>query len=145
MSDDDQLVTRGFFALTLEHVGRGIADAIRRNLAPLSTRVGRLENVTGAISMLVSRGKAATDLPLLDGLIARVDALERLEARIKALEARPALQYLGIWTEGDQHREGDFVTYHGSLWHCNAIATQSRPGDGDAWQLAVKRGANGRD
>jgi hypothetical protein len=63
-----------------------------------------------------------------------------LQKQIAELEARLAdvPRYRGVWIEGQTYRAGSFVTYDGSLWHCNA-PTVSRPGSGDAaWTLAVK-------
>lgn len=67
-----------------------------------------------------------------------------LERRVKELESKPQLKYLGTWHPGP-HRAGEFVTDHGSMWYCKAIATHDRPGENsEAWQLAVKRGRDAR-
>ena len=75
--------------------------------------------------------------------------LQVLRDRIAALEmqlaSRGSLKYCGVHDPARQYGEGDFVTCHGSLWHCNR-PTRSAPGAGsDDWQLAVKRGRDGRD
>lgn len=52
--------------------------------------------------------------------------------------------YRGVWAEG-AYDEGDTVTHGGSLWHCNADGTTSKPGDEPgAWTLAVKRGRDAK-
>lgn len=57
----------------------------------------------------------------------------------------PFQRYQGVYQAGRSYVEGDTVTYGGSLWHCGT-ATTARPGDGvTGWQLAVKRGQDGRD
>lgn len=57
----------------------------------------------------------------------------------------PFQRYQGVYQAGRTYVEGDTVTYAGSLWHCGT-ATTARPGDGaTGWQLAVKRGQDGRD
>jgi len=56
----------------------------------------------------------------------------------------PVTIWRGIWKQGNYNR-GDLVTWGGSTWHCNAEATESKPGDGSDWQLMVKRGSPGRD
>lgn len=66
---------------------------------------------------------------------ARVNALER---RIEELERQP-FAYDGPHEPGKTYRKGTFVTHGGSVWHCN-YTTTSKPGDGPAWTLAVKRG-----
>jgi hypothetical protein len=83
----------------------------------------------------------------------RVDELERkqtntgsnpgdFEERIAALEARPTLEYLGIW-EPKEYNPGNIVTHSGGMWHCRNT-TRSLPPSGD-WQLCVKAGRPGRD
>lgn len=52
--------------------------------------------------------------------------------------------YRGVWRPGT-HERGDMVTRDGSTWHCNAETTTAEPGKSPDWQLAVKRGNNGRD
>ena len=71
------------------------------------------------------------------------DRMQRLEARIKDLEARGELKYCGIWREGDEYARGNFVTTNGSLWHAEAKTT-SRPGTDSTWRLAVKQGTASR-
>jgi len=94
--------------------------------------------------------------PLLESLMAGIGSFMReqlderdaeiakLEARLATLETRPTLRYMGVWAQGISYRAGDFVTDHGSMFHCNETGTKSRPGDGAGWQLAVKRGMDGR-
>ena len=65
-----------------------------------------------------------------------------LAERIAALEATP-LTYDGPHETGKTYGKGVFVTHDGSLWHCNR-ETATRPGDGPAWTLAVKRGRDAR-
>jgi hypothetical protein len=66
-----------------------------------------------------------------------------LRERIEQLEQRKTFFYRGTWSEHEQYDEDDFVTYQGSLWHCRET-TRQRPGDGNVWQLAVKRGRDAR-
>lgn len=54
--------------------------------------------------------------------------------------------YRGVHKAGELYTRGDMVTLGGSLWHCNAAETRAAPMDGEsAWQLAVKRGRDGKD
>ncbi|MCO5335858.1 hypothetical protein [Delftia tsuruhatensis] len=71
-----------------------------------------------------------------------LEAVLPLKDRIAALEAAP-LHYDGPHETGKVYDKGTFVTHDGSLWHCNH-KTASRPGDGPAWTLAVKRGRDAR-
>lgn len=64
-----------------------------------------------------------------------------LKARLEEMEV---FKYVGVWKEGEQYHAGNFVTDHGSLWHCNCNST-SRPGsDPIGWTLAVKRGSDAK-
>lgn len=58
----------------------------------------------------------------------------------------PVPIYRGVWKEGAAYRVGDFVTWGGSLWHCDVDETTEKP-DGAAkhWTLAAKRGRDGKD
>ena len=67
-----------------------------------------------------------------------------LTARVSELEAKPRLRYRGVYDISMMYEAGDFATYDGSAWHCQRPTTD-KPGTSDAWQLAIKRGKNGRD
>jgi hypothetical protein len=57
----------------------------------------------------------------------------------------PVMLYRGVFTEREYER-GDTVTWAGSLWHCDAVKTTEKPGDGStSWTLAAKRGRDGKD
>lgn len=83
--------------------------------------------------------------PQIAGAVAvGMDALEkRLNARIDALEKQlEARSYKGIWKEGLYQKE-NLVTLGGSVWIAKSD-TSSRPGTDGTWQLAVKKGRDGR-
>jgi hypothetical protein len=67
-----------------------------------------------------------------------------LRNRITELEAKPEMKYHGIWSEKTSYPVGSFVTDGGSVWFCSKRSTE-RPGTSDSWQLACKRGRDGRD
>lgn len=48
-----------------------------------------------------------------------------------------------IYREGKTYSPGDGVTFGGSFWIKRGVE-QGKPGEGDAWRLAVKRGRDGR-
>jgi hypothetical protein len=75
--------------------------------------------------------------PLIGDFVKR--AIAPLGERIKVLEQRPVTKYCGVFEIGRQYQEGNFVTDHGSIWHCNAT-TRQRPGGNSDWTLAVKSG-----
>ena len=67
-----------------------------------------------------------------------------MQRRIATLEERPSLKYCGVLDPARQYNEGEFVTYRGSLWHCNR-STRGLPGASSDFTLVAKRGADGRD
>jgi hypothetical protein len=67
-----------------------------------------------------------------------------LEKRIAELEGRPQVKYQGVYRPGAEYSEGALVTRDGSIFHCSRT-TRASPGDGSMdWQLAVKRGQDGK-
>lgn len=57
----------------------------------------------------------------------------------------PTMEYKGVWKESNgQYKKGHTVTQSGSLWVCLAD-TADKPGTSDSWQLAAKRGTDGKD
>lgn len=71
---------------------------------------------------------------------------ELVEARLTALEQRPQLTYEGTWRPDHSYSAGTAITHRGSLWIATR-ATAHEPGGGpeSGWQLACKRGKDGRD
>lgn len=67
-----------------------------------------------------------------------------LENRVKELEDRPVMEYAGVWDQKKVYGSGKFVTDGGSLWHSRRANVGERPGNGDAWTLAVKKGRDAR-
>ncbi|MFZ0673788.1 MAG: hypothetical protein WAM50_26220 [Pseudolabrys sp.] len=76
-------------------------------------------------------------------------AVANLEAKNAILSAEIAahrsVKYMGVHKPGAEYSEGSLVTRDGSIFHCNRT-TKAIPGDGNQdWQLAVKRGRDGKD
>jgi hypothetical protein len=64
-----------------------------------------------------------------------------LEQKVATLEARPAVEYAGIWQDGKTYPAGSLCTRSGSLWLATCGSTSVTPGDGNAcWKLIVKQG-----
>lgn len=84
--------------------------------------------------------------PITDLLAVEVgELIGQLMNRIDALEARPTLKFIGVWHKGVSYQEANAVSHDGSVWIA-LRATDAKPGEpGSGWQLAVKKGANGRD
>jgi hypothetical protein len=78
--------------------------------------------------------KSVVDGPRVHGRI------EQLEARIAALEKRPAVKFCGVFEEGKTYCAGDACLHKSALWICRE-PTSGKPGeDFVGWQLALKRG-----
>lgn len=71
------------------------------------------------------------------------DRLAELEKTAAELKAQPTLRYIGTWQPAS-YKHGTAATWAGSLWVAMRDTT-SKPGTDDAWQLAVKRGRDGKD
>lgn len=57
----------------------------------------------------------------------------------------PALIYRGVWRESEVYTQGDATTRDGSVWMLTTPKQAGKPGsDGSGWQLAVKKGTDGR-
>jgi hypothetical protein len=57
----------------------------------------------------------------------------------------PVFQYEGIFESGRSYRQGNGVTFGGSIWIALTDDATEKPGTGTQWQLAVKKGRDGRD
>jgi len=55
----------------------------------------------------------------------------------------PSMIHRGVYAAGQDYEVGDCVTWAGSLWLCRK-PTNIKPGDGDYWILAVKRGRDAK-
>lgn len=51
----------------------------------------------------------------------------------------------GVYKDDSAYQRGDAVTWGGSLWIAQKDSPESKPGMGDGWRLAVKKGRDGRD
>jgi len=80
--------------------------------------------------------------PHLAGLMQRVAALEKQLAEVETQQKE--WTYTGAWRDDRIYKRGNFCTVGGSMWHCERDHIGCRPGDGDAWRLSVKRGADAR-
>jgi hypothetical protein len=79
-------------------------------------------------------------------LATRCAALETKIARLEgALAEKSAVKYMGVHRTGATYSEGSLVTRDGSIFHANKT-TSEIPGEGCLdWQLACKRGRDGKD
>ncbi|MGA8147277.1 MAG: hypothetical protein WB870_06845 [Gallionellaceae bacterium] len=116
---------------------KAVADVLIKALNILHGRIEQLEAELKEEKSQIHKRIA--------GVIENRQAADRdLAARVAALENQPTMRYRGVWAPGELYEPGDVVTLAGSAWHCWE-QTKVRPGDNTDWQLAVKRGSNGRD
>lgn len=66
--------------------------------------------------------------------------LEEIASLKELLEART---YQGVWDEKKAYAKENSVSFGGSVWIARADTTK-KPGEHESWQLAVKRGRDGR-
>ncbi len=136
-----ELVAQGFEALPPAKDGRDADPAeteliVRRLLDQLPRpRDGRDGIGTREEIALAVREAVAAVVP------------EQVESAVSEMvKSVPRMEYRGVWSEGlGVCRKGDAVTFGGSLWICRAEETTDKPGTSPAWQLAVKKGRDGRD
>ena len=50
----------------------------------------------------------------------------------------------GVFRDGE-YKAGDGVTWNGSYWIAQKDSPEGKPGDGEGWRLAVKKGRDGKD
>jgi hypothetical protein len=91
-----------------------------------------LDEVVETIGPVIRESIAAAIAPL----IARLDALEATQRNWK---------YTGVWSSEREYAENNWCTYDGSLWCALRAGKGAKPGDGDSWKLAVRKGQNGKD
>lgn len=109
---------------------------VKAELARSQPHEGVTTGMISLVSAFVSRS--------LKHIGARISGrFDDVEARLAALEQRPSLSYRGVWDPRSEYREGEFVTDQGSVWYARRT-TRERPGSSADFQLAVKRGADGK-
>lgn len=134
------------------HVAAEFLDEIRSSAAAMWKSPNAVASYTQGrdteldLGIAILRGRSTQHQERFADLEAR---LAEMQARLEAAEQRVAkgtLQYEGIWREDAAYERGATVTCGGNLWVAlKDVAPDLRPGGNDSWQLAVKRGRDGRD
>ncbi len=57
----------------------------------------------------------------------------------------PTVVDMGVYRDGKEYLRGDGTTFGGSFWIAQKNNVSEKPGTGDAWRLAVKKGRDGKD
>lgn len=90
--------------------------------------------------------------PLIDKDAIISEALAETQKQVREqLASLSVPTYRGVFDRDVEYKAGDFVTYGGSMWHCNGkdlwlgLDEHPVPGKSAAWTLAVKCGRDGRD
>ncbi|MGO4173743.1 hypothetical protein [Bosea sp. TAF32] len=99
-------------------------------------RINALEQRCAELEMALAKRETSPSGKKLDGLAARVAELEA-----------GGVIYAGVYQRsGVTYRKGSLVTADGSGWIALREAKEGEaPGASNAWQLAIKRGKDGRD
>lgn len=115
------------------------------DLNELSRNAGELQSALDAIP----EGKNGLDGVGFDDMAAEYDGERTITLRFERGENvktfsfdMPIVLDRGVWKDGE-YKAGDGVTWAGSFWIARK-GTESKPGSGDAWRLAVKRGQDGK-
>jgi hypothetical protein len=111
---------------------RKLLAAVRKDM-----KVFRGESRTPA-AYTVEQHRAIEHMFALTGFI-----IDELRKRVSCLE-KNRMKYCGVWDHKATYPCGSLVTHAGSLWHANIEMTGYRPGSGNGWVLAVKRGKDAR-
>lgn len=89
--------------------------------------------------------KSPVDHEHFYGLVGQlIEAIGVLRSEVHELRKRPDLKYLKVWDATKVYGSGNFVTDGGSMWHADRASVGEKPGSGDAWTLAVKKGRDAR-
>lgn len=72
-------------------------------------------------------------------LVDAVAHINKIAARVDALERRPEVEYVGAYAAGRSYKPGNLITLRGGLWLCKT-KTALRPGASGDWLLICKSG-----
>ena len=132
--------------------GIGLADAMidKDGNLHLTMTNGQVKNLGSVHGKDGNDGKDGESLTLDDFDVTQVDE-RSLEFSFTKGDVThsfeiefPVAIYRGVYENEREYAKGDMVTWAGSLWHANE-ATASKPGSDGPWQLAAKKGRDGRD
>jgi integrin beta 3 len=157
-----------------EAVAAAVRETIQKALAPVVARLAALEaqppardgrdglpgapgqagrdGVAGAPGVDGGPGRDGTDGLGFDDFEASFDGERTLTLTWRSGARRKDVPvvlgvpvYRGVWQKSTRYTRGDCVTFGGSLWHAHQAPADAKPGDGSpCWQLAVKRGQDGK-
>lgn len=95
-------------------------------------------------------GKDGRDGVGVDGMTTERDGTGRVihrwmhgEEVVKEFETREFVD-AGVWRPETDYLQSNGVTFGGSFWIAQKDTPVQKPGDGDGWRLAVKKGRDGK-
>jgi hypothetical protein len=129
-------ITRQFFLeKMLPPLAESIKKLIEKTCAPIRDRVAEVEKQLATVKAAATGAGDAQ-------MAARVTELEKLFMELKH-EGR--LEYHGVWSPDQTYNRHASVTSGGCLWIAREPNQNCKPGASATWQLAVKKGRDGRD
>ena len=129
-------------------VGAGFTSVLRSAVVRLLGRVSNLEQQLKAAKSLQTKA-LDTRFSLDDLEVEQVDdrnikiALVRGDDEAAFTLKFPVVVDRGVWSDRGLYERGDGVSHAGSWWVAKAD-NPGKPGCGDGWRLAVKRGADAK-
>jgi hypothetical protein len=129
-----------------------VKDYTERAVAPLNDQIAVLQAENTKLAAAVAaipEGKPGVDGIGFDDMAAEYDGERTITLRFERGETvktfsfdMPVVLDRGVWKDGE-YKAGDGVTWGGSFWIAQKD-TESKPGGGEDWRLAVKRGQDGK-
>lgn len=133
-------------ALPAPKDGVGVAGAFidRGGALTLTLTNGETRNLGPVVGQDGEPGIGFDDMDILhDGGRKFTFRFQRGARIIERAFTVPVMLDRGVYSEGKDYETGDAVSFGGSVWIAQAD-TQERPGTGDGWRLAVKKGRDGK-
>jgi len=141
-------------AWSLEEINAGLerSQKAARQDIPVAFTQGLFKSLIVTIGMLAAEMRMLVALgrekrqKLEDQSLTNLDWFNDVFRRLQALETRQGtpFTYEGVFDPDKAYSRGHFLTYEGSLWHCNCPSKGVVPGKGPNFQLAVKRGRDAK-
>jgi hypothetical protein len=129
-------------ATTEEILPDALGDALAVVIADLRSEWEREKAlITAEARAVVAEFKLAASGADGANFSSRLDSAEK---RLDATEGR-GLRFCGVYQRAAEYQRGDAVTADGSLFIALTDNPQGDPGGSNDWQLAVKRGRDGKD
>lgn len=91
----------------------------------------------------VMNGVASVDVTV-EGKTLRIVSTLSDGTKSEATKTIPFPEYKGVYVADASYEKGDSATHDGAVWIALEDAPKDAPGSGKGWQLAVKRGRDGR-